>query len=1122
LKIDFAKIDFTKRPTFILRNMEGTALKILSHALNPNGTFSYMDVSEIMFDYPAQVDGEALEEYDLLTDMRILDVQNYGQFLLRNPVEKDNGISKIKSCHFYSLESEFMNKMLELEEGTYNFWNPLATDGTIIGMILEEMPSWSIGSISTDLIGKYRTFSVDNTNIYDFIRSTAQKTYGCVFDFDTYNRKIYVRSVNDGISIKPVYLSTKNLIKDIEVSYQTEDIVTVLDVYGADGVDIRSVNPMGINKIYNLDRYMNEEYFSASMVSKWNSWKTTFESYQQTYYDLVIEQQMQISRYQTEAAALGTLNGEMQTLEKQRAVIIQAIATDTALQSDLDTINSRIRSKQSEIDAKNSLLTTIKNGITTLNNRLKAINQATAFSTFFSASEIKQLDKYFRCGRLTDSSFVAASVDSYATDSTTKKLSSAIFNLTDLTTLRAETHDAGKTFYTVRGGKIQESGTDFTLNAQIVRGTLQVNSDNSFIFSLYLNTGTINSTEFPSATLSMTGTMMNVTTGSSSLQFKVSSTTAYLTQAVTEYQRMSIEWELYEYAKTCLDKLSVPTYSFSVDCANFFVLDDFLNFAKQFTLGEKIYLHMGDTVLNPIVVGVTLEFDDPTTLELNFGDQFRANNQPITFEDFLDQSISMGSTLDFNQFNYSSWVNTGANTSVQSFMKSAIDTMKNAIMSGDHNEMTIDPTGLRMRRYDESKGDYDPRQIWMNHNSIMFTKDNWQSAEIGIGEFVDDNLGSLFGIVAPALVGTILAGSQLIIESEKTDGGVVVFKVDAEGASLHNASFNLYGSSGGRIDLGATYGLVAGGNKNMLFYYDSEGQPTGVRTDKNRSISRINQLQSGESPNANLWFDMYGDAYFKGKVIATSGEFSGELKAASGTFTGALNGATGNFTGIVKASDFQIGDGTTFTSIMRTVNGQKYMAFDGKYISNLNAGSITAGKLDAQYINTSQLVVGTNIAMGSNAYIAWDHVNGYEDVEQDIADAKSAGTAAESIAKKIVEGTYSGGSFISNRQIYSPTIYSDEFIVQPTQAAQNNQWKGGFTLKAYYGNELREMMKISYFNSNGYVPTVIFGTGSISAWGRWTFPHTDFQGSCSFNESVNFSSDVTFTGTVKGITATFG
>ena len=101
----------------------------------------------------------------------------------------------------------------------------------------------------------------------------------------------------------------------------------------------------------------------------------------------------------------------------------------------------------------------------------------------------------------------------------------------------------------------------------------------------------------------------------------------------------------------------------------------------------------------------------------------------------------------------------------------------------------------------------------MAHNAIMFTNDNWNSATIGIGEFVDKNLGSIFGIVAPAIVGTILAGSSIVIESEKQDGGVAVFKVDAEGASLHNASFNLYGSTGGRIDLGAIYGIVAGTNK---------------------------------------------------------------------------------------------------------------------------------------------------------------------------------------------------------------------------------------------------------------------------------------------------------------------
>lgn len=1112
MEIDFTKIDFTKRPTFILRDMDGKALKTLTHALSPTGTFAYTNTSEINFSYSNQADGQVLEEYDLLTDMRILDVQGYGQFVLKNPRETDNGVSKIKECHFYSLEYEFTNKTITLEEGTYNFWNPLAPSGTIMGMILEEMPNWSIASISTKLIGKYRTFNIDNQNILDLMRSELQEKYGCIFSFDTYNRKIYVRSVDDNVAIKPVYLSTSNLLKEIEISYQTEDIVTVLDVNGADGVDIRSVNPMGTNRIYNLDQYMNTDYFSTTIINKWNAWKQNYQSYQQTYYDLVIEQQMQISRYQTEVAALGTLNGEMQTLEKQRAVTIQAIANDSALQSDLNAINLQITSKQSEINSKSSTLSQIENSIQTLTNHLKAINTLTSFEAFFNSSELLTLDKYFRCGKLTDSSFVATEVDSYGTDAVTKMLSSAIFNLTNLTTLRRETHDGNMTFYTMRGGKIQQSGTEFNINADIVNGTLQVNNDRSFVFSLYLSVGTLNGTVFPSGTLSMTGMMTTVTTpDSETLQFRVSNSTVYLTQAVTEYQKMSIEWELYEYGVECLNKLSLPTYNFSVNSANFFALEDFLAFAKQFELGEKVYLDMGENVISPIVVGVTLDFDDPTTLELDFGDSFTLNNEPITFKDFLSQSISMGSSLDFNQFNYSNFVNSGAQTSVKSFMESAIDTMRNAILSGDHNEMTIDPTGLRMRKYDESTGNYDPRQVWATYNSIMFTSDNWQHAEIGIGEFVDKNLGSLFGIVAPAIVGTILAGSQLVIESEKTDGGVVVFKVDAEGASLHNASFNLYGTSGGRIDLGATLGIVVGTDRNTMMSYNAKGNPTGVKTKNGRTITRISNLTSGDEPIPNLWADMFGDLWLRGRIYATDGIFNGTVYARDGEFIGKVIANSGLFKGTVQAS---------------------------QYLDSTGKNMMTNEKWNPEYLNLLGLNVNDNFIIDSNGNvtirngsISWNAVTGTSEIDNRIQTAQNKANSAYDyadsayenansaydIAKKIADGKYSG-TFIDKHKIYSPEIFADQFSVIPANTADDGAYTGGFSLWAYYGKTLREMMKITYFNTDGCVPTVIFGTSSISAWGKWDFPYTYVTGNCSFEGEVNFK------GKVSGLdtTATFG
>ena len=47
-----------------------------------------------------------------------------------------------------------------------------------------------------------------------------------IFDFDTYNRKINVRSINEIVNTKPVYLSTKNLIKEIEIEENTDELVT--------------------------------------------------------------------------------------------------------------------------------------------------------------------------------------------------------------------------------------------------------------------------------------------------------------------------------------------------------------------------------------------------------------------------------------------------------------------------------------------------------------------------------------------------------------------------------------------------------------------------------------------------------------------------------------------------------------------------------------------------------------------------------------------------------------------------------------------------------------------------------------------------------------------------------
>lgn len=1001
--VNFSKIDLHKRPNFIIRNFDGKAIGVLGHIINPTAAIRYNEISEIAFEYPSHDNGKKLSEYDLLTGMRIIDVEGFGQFTLHNPEINDNGVKSSKICSGYSLEYEFTNKSISLEEGTYNFWNPFTPDSTILGIILSEMPSWSLGTVSSRLIGKYRTFSVDGLSIYDFMKSELEKTYECVFDFDTYNRRINVRSKYDAVPTKPVYISTNNLAKEIVVEEDIDDLFTVLDVNGADGVDIRSVNPMGENRIYNLDSYMTKEYFSDSIIQKWNRWKTTFDSYQTLYYSLVVAQNMQISRYTTESAVLTDLQGELTGLESQKAALLQAVAMDSSLNSKLNTVNAQIHSKENEINSQKNLLTTIQSQVKSYTNQLKQINQETAFSSFFTDNELKILDRYFKCGSLTDSSFVASEVDSYSSESSVVCGLSSVFNITNCTTVRKTTYTSDITFYTIRGGTIDVNNSQLKLNSEVVNGTLQVNRDNTFVMSLYLNRGSINGNTFPSGTLSLTGRLYtSVTYSDTSIRIATSSTTAYMTYMTSEYQRMSIAWDLFEYGKEVLEKKAYPVYHFTVDSSNFFAIDDFVSFAKEFTLGERIYLHLSMGVIEPIVTGISIKFDDLTQLELEFASDFQVKNGKFSWLDNLDQSVSVSKTLDFNQFNYSNFVNSGANTNIKKFMESALDTMKNMILSGTHNEITIDQAGLRCRKYDESSGGYSPKQIWMAHNALMFTNDGWNTATIGIGEFVDKNLGSLYGIVTPALVGTILAGNNLIIESEKTDGGIAIFKMDGEGASLHNASFNLYGSTGGRIDLGAVFGIVGGGDKNTMFYYNSKGQPTGVRTEKNRSVTRIANLASGDAPNANFWIDMYGDVFLKGIIDAVGGIFRGSLEVGGptafrvdsqgnlsigGTATnpnfyvdanGNVRAKNGDFKGRIDASSLYVGG----KNILTNTTGSNHLATSSSKIDSdyLDLYGITirnkaTNAVTFQVSDSGIVTINGNVTMGAGSKIEWSTVD---------------------------------------------------------------------------------------------------------------------------------------------------
>lgn len=1128
--VDIANLNLHDRPVLILKNLDEKPVTNLGNAFNIRMDIAYNEVSSITFDIPAYVNGIPTPDYEKVVGARLVDFSGVGVFILVDPETVGNGVSEIKSCKAYSREYEMTYKKMSLPEGTYNFYNTVSPTNTILGIITEYLPYWKIGSVDSNLIGKYRTFAVNDTNIYDFIKNTCQKTFGCIFDFDTYTRTINVRSTvkranndlfrqfasftggthsgvtytwnsqhtsctvngsstalsfrnqyvdynalptgmvagksykilvsttnndiklaffcylngtsntyqsfkfsgnsnftvpqaatgmivrieiasgktanNDTISCriisadegsidtKPVFLSTKNLVKEIDRKEDTENIFTCLDVNGAEGVTIRSVNPLGTNKIFNLDYFMGSEHFSQDIVTKWHSWKTELAIRQDEYYLLTIQRMMKTTEIVALEARINKAKKEdLGALEAQRSVCIEALARLSSNSSgyaqalsDLTSINNDIAAKESSIASDMASLSSLETEKDSLTDSLVAINAAVSFEAFFTDEEILLLKQYFKEDAISESSFVYPEAVNYSAEDVSRSISNITTSVMNsiITTTPIET---GKNIYSCSGGHISVGSM---LSADVVKATAEFTvTGGHLVLTAYLGAGTYDSNEFPNGCLTVVTNSGSISATGNSITASGGSGDLYFTRNTTEFEKYSVEWDLYQYGMDCLSRLAYPSYSFSVDTANFLSSDEFAAFKNSIELGKKIYLDVNNdmveenelfdsrvgaaiseesivgtvderakwSILTPFFIGFSVDFEDPSSLSLKFGDKYNQSDSVFSLVDLLEQSVSMGKTVDTSRFGYNSFIDSGASTAVKDYMDSALDVAKQSILSSTGVSIEWDESGMTFRKKNQDGTGYLPTQIKIINDNIVFTNNAWQTAKMAIGHFADTNTGDSWGVIAPNIVGTLFAGQNLVIESTKQDGGVAVFKVDANGAVLHNSKLDIVRANTGS---GSTHILL---DPNLGF-----GIGAYPVASQSGNTWNWNDGQSGRSNNAKFWVDMAGNVHIKGTLEGADGTFSGSLQAATGTFSGTLNAAGGTFTGIVQASDFQNSAGVSMMKQGKFTG--EYLDLKGLTVYNNDSEPTFSVDMDGN------VMVSGDITMETLSTISWSQIVG--------------------------------------------------------------------------------------------------------------------------------------------------
>lgn len=929
--LDYSKIKSgqIKQPVLRLRTLAGKELGSIPWAYNVAFEINYTDLSKIEFDVPFQTDGMLNPVYAQLTGYKVLYTETYGIYLLTRPTISGDGMSEVKHVTGYSLEWLFEKKKLFLEEGTYNFWNPVQPADTILGRIVELDTTWTIGYVDPKLIGCYRTFDEYNSDPLNFCYGDAMEKYHCAIVFDVYEKTINAYDAGESRGKLPIYLSYQNLVDAVHVEELTDDMATKLRLYGSDSLTIRDVNPIGTDYLVDLSWFISNGDLdikvggsAMTLAEKVQNWNIEIKNQQEYYTSLVAARASKSAQKLAEEVHLTTLNGELDTLTVQQSVIVQALALETtsagkvAQQKKLDEINTQIEAKKDEISHQEVIITSLEAELEGYVADIKAVNNTLALGKYFTKEEQKILNLYLIEGEITEETFVATEIDTSASGAASTVYGEVDVEDSALTRITLN----GKNMYVIDGGTLKVLNANII--ADIVQGTLEAESETGdYVLTAYLGATAYGERNFPSGMITMSGTLSQFSSDISAvtendvteykgsyLSFEADSSRLFFTVNVNEYQKYSVAKELYSFGEEILGEKAWPVYEFSIDSANFLFQREFEPFKNKLELGKSIRLDMGNgDIIEPNLIGIAFGFEDPENFTLTFSNHFQKKNVVKTLLNSYNKSSSSSRSFDASKYIYNRTVEKADQAS--KFMDGTLNAAVNTIVGAANKTVEINGAGIQV-------GGDSNYQLRIVDNMIAMTDDGWKTAKLGVGLFATEETGQQWGFNGELVAGKLLVGNNLVLENQLYDEnnhptGVMQFKVDSTGAWLNNSTFVLQKDSGGRMILDPDYGLLAG--SSTLF--DTEG--TTVKPSFIDSNGKIVLDEDGMPKDTNFFLDIRdGNAYFRGKVFATDGVFNGDVYAKNGEFSGMVYAKGGEFDGIVKARDLQFPNGDSMTSIL--------------------------------------------------------------------------------------------------------------------------------------------------------------------------------------------------------------
>lgn len=916
------------------------------------GTFKFNAFSEITGEMDRMyIDATTGQEcinplYDIMEALRLLYIPTYGYFQIQEAKITSDGIREYKEIFAYSLEYELSQKYLDLfviNQGTdesidgVKILNQADASHSLLHLALDKMDnSWIVGHVDLSLQNLHRSFEIDHQTIYDFLVNDLAPSINAVIEFDSLNNTVNVYEEESACSDSNIYLSMDTLVNSLQVQYSADDIKTRLYVYGADDLNVRECN-LGVEYITNMSYYQTPEWMGQELYDAYTAYCALTESYREQFAELMIEWSALYDQY---SELYNKVPDYDDSYDDDTPVVYSKNDLPTASEKNVYQV---YRVVEGEATWYYVCKSEVINGTTTYRWVLD-VDNISSFYTFPTPSieyvggvyKVYNSDStkgvlYYKCESYQQNDWTTGyrwvlAESSYGINLLKEKEQCYL----DIQEVQVSAGYAEKTSdqynrYLENYKKLTEIQT--TIRQEEAKANqLKVQLDNNTAQRNIISEQIALEKNFTPEQIKNLNPFIR--------EDEYTDDHFVVTELDDDASMLEVKKELLEAAQKELYKISQPQLSFSMDMANILAMPEFEPVLDNFEVGNNVNVEIRPGyVVKTQILEVDVNFDDMADFSVTFGNLSSLYSQTDIHSALLSQAVSAGKSVAES----GSYWKKGADTanSIHSRIANGLIDANTSIKSTENQAISWDSHGLHLRKYaNEEKTDYLDDQIWMNNEKIVFTDDNWESAKMAIGKFNDGILGEVYGIIAPNVVGTLLAGENLVIDSMKPDGTLSSFRVDSTGAKLYNSTFLMQkeyiDTSGenqlGQIMIDPSYGIVAGSN---IYVTKSDGTVVPSFIDSNG-----NMIKDGAFPiNSNFFLDADGgNAYFRGYVYAEDGYFTGTITSAT------VESATGNFSGNITATSGDIGDWIVKKGILystgSTSNEKNFVGLSSKYDYN--------------------------------------------------------------------------------------------------------------------------------------------------------------------------------------------